>query len=361
MMMLRQLPTISFKQLHRREERARLRVAASEVGFFYLVDHGLSATQLNDVMTVSRKFFALSQAEKTAIAMSTSRHFRGYNAVGQERTAGALDRREQFDWMNEEPSRQSFTADWEGLIGPNLWPENLPQLRHTLLAFTDAQTHIAIGLLRALCACLGVAADALDHTFNNAPYTHSKIIKYPGSDVARQGVGAHKDPGYLTFVLQDQHSGLQVEHENHWIDVKPLPGSLVVNIGELLELASDGVLQATHHRVLAPENGFDRYSVAYFMAAQLDATVPVLPLSEVMKGGSKRVSSDPNNPLLRQVGKNVLKGRIRSHPAAAHSFYQNQTVDTEIGVPEWNLKSASGDSMSCCSTSPSARIRGVMS
>ncbi|AVJ55469.1 2-oxobutyrate oxidase [Idiomarina sp. OT37-5b] len=315
-MAIQQLPIISYKQLDTQAERERLLWAASEVGFFYLVEHGLSEADLDAVLRVSRRFFALSQAAKEQVSMAYSPHFRGYNAVGQEVTAGAVDMREQFDWMNEEPAPKQLQYDWQRVIGPNLWPAALPPLREQLLSLTLRQTEIAVTLLRALCQALGVAWNALDDSFRDGPYTHSKIIRYPGTEASSQGVGAHKDPGYLTFVLQDQQSGLEVEHQGEWLDVEPLSGSFVVNIGELLELASDGFLQATNHRVRAPKPGTERFSVAYFMAAQLDATVPVLDLPAAMKAKSKGVSTDPNNPLLSQVGENVLKGRVRSHPDA---------------------------------------------
>lgn len=313
-MSLQQLPTISYAKLNSPAERQRLRWAASEVGFFYLVDHGLEASELQQVQALSRQFFALPEAQKRAVGMIHSPHFRGYNGVGSEVTAGATDMREQFDWMNEETPVTAPTLDWQRLIGPNQWPQALPELKQRLLSLTEQQTMVATGLLRALCLSLELPADALDSTFSDAPYTHSKIIKYPGLDSQQQGVGAHKDPGYLTFVLQDEQSGLEVEHDGQWIDVKPMPGSFVVNIGELLELASDGFLQATNHRVRSPKAGTTRYSVAYFMAAQLDAEVPILDLPQAMKDKSKGVSTDPNNPLLSHVGENVLKGRMRSHP-----------------------------------------------
>ncbi|ESZ18473.1 hypothetical protein X737_18050 [Mesorhizobium sp. L48C026A00] len=67
-----------------------------------------------------------------------------------------------------------------------------------------------------------------------------------------QGVGAHKDGGFLTLLLQDDNKGLQVEYDGSWVNVDPIPGTLVVNIGELLELASNGYLRATVHRVVTP-------------------------------------------------------------------------------------------------------------
>ncbi len=95
----------------------------------------------------------------------------------------------------------------------------------------------------------------------------------------------------------------------------------MVNIGELLELASNGYLKATLHRVVSPPPGVSRLSCAFFMAARLDATVPLLSLSPELAAQAQGPESDPTNPLFYQVGENVLKGRLRSHPDVAARHY----------------------------------------
>ena len=92
-----------------------------------------------------------------------------------------------------------------------------------------------------------------------------------------------------------------------WIDAVPLAGSFVVNIGELLELATNGYLRATVHRVVSPPAQQQRLSIAFFLGAQLDAVVPVYtcrPSWRVKRAGP---DSDPHNPLLRDVGWNYLR------------------------------------------------------
>lgn len=303
----------------------QLGAAARDVGFFYLEAHGLSQAEQEDIISLSKSFFALNAKEKRQVKMANSPHFRGYNQTHAEVTAGASDFREQFDIMDELPAvhSQLVTQEWQKLIGPNQWPDAMPRMRSTLLTWQDHLTRVGLTLLSALCEALEQPADALQPTVQNGPYRHTKLIKYPGSESGgKQGVGAHKDPGYLTFVLQDEHSGLEVEINNEWHSVNPRKGALVVNIGELLELASDGYLKATNHRVVSPPAGVTRYSSAFFMAAQLDADIPVLPLPAHLKRLAHGPSSDPNNPLLRRVGENVLKGRKRSHPDVTKTFYQ---------------------------------------
>ncbi|MFC4656303.1 isopenicillin N synthase family dioxygenase [Rheinheimera marina] len=302
----------------------QLRVAARDVGFFYLTGHGQTEARQQQILALAKTFFALPLADKLQVQMVKSPHFRGYSGLQAELTRGAPDIREQFDIMAEQP-RPLTTAqspDWQGLIGPNQWPQAVPELRSELLSWQHSLSDITVKLMRALMRALQQPAEALDSTISQGPYTHMKLIRYPGqTQGSKQGVGAHKDPGYLTLVLQDEHSGLEVETEQGWVSVAPLPGAFVVNIGELLELASNGYLKATMHRVVSPAAGTERFSCAFFMAAQLDATVPLLALPSHLAAEAKGPASDPNNPLFYQVGQNVLKGRLRSHPDVAAAHY----------------------------------------
>lgn len=95
----------------------------------------------------------------------------------------------------------------------------------------------------------------------------------------------------------------------------------MVNIGELLELATNGYLRATVHRVVSPPSGQERLSIAFFLGAQLDAVVPVYALPADLAQEARGPDSDPENPLLRDVGWNYLKGRLRSHPDVAARYY----------------------------------------
>jgi isopenicillin N synthase-like dioxygenase len=303
----------------------QLRTAAREVGFFYLTGHGVDPDLLADVLEYSRRFFALPQSEKLAIEMVKSPHFRGYNRVAWERTRGAPDWREQIDIGPERPAlpRTMTLPPWARLQGPNQWPTALPELRQAVLRWQTAAMAVLARLLRAFAAALGQPEDALEPLYRDEPHYLVKLIRYPGREAtgSDQGVGAHKDAELLTLLLQDDHSGLQVETADGWIDVEPPPGSFVVNIGELLELASDGYLRATLHRVVVPAAGTERISVAFFLGARMDATVPLLHLPPELAAQARGPETDPNNPLFRNVGQNYLKGRLRSHPDVARAHH----------------------------------------
>lgn len=304
-----------------------LRSAARDVGFFYLVGHGIPNAQIDDLFALSRRFFALPLEQKLEIEMINSPQFRGYTRVAGERTKGLADWREQLDFGVERDAipQNADTPAWTRLQGPNLWPDALPGLHPAILAWQEKATAAAIRLLKAFAAALEQPEDVFSPIYGNTPNHRMKIVRYPGRDATAddQGVGAHKDGGFLTLLLQDQNKGLQVEYNDVWVDVDPIPGTLVVNIGELLELASNGYLRATVHRVVTPPAGVARYSVPFFFSAQLDSEIPLLELPEALAAEALGPESDPGNPLFRNVGDNVLKSRLRSHPDVAQRYYSD--------------------------------------
>jgi isopenicillin N synthase-like dioxygenase len=326
--MLESLPILDLSELDAGADRAqafrdRLRQVTHEVGFFYLVGHGIDASLTDDILSVSRRFFALDEAEKLEIANTESPQFRGYTRVGKELTNGDVDWREQIDIGPERSTVAAGAgiADYWRLEGPNLWPSALPELEAVAREWGEALSALALRLLRTWAVALGAPEDVFDPAFSDHPFTLIKIVRYPGlSDgTEKQGVGAHRDGGVLTLLLVEPgKDGLQVEHDGGWIDAPPIPGAFVVNIGEMLELATDGYLKATLHRVRSPKIGTDRVSIPFFFNPALDATMPRLVLDPALRAEARGVSADPtNSPILTTYGENVIRYRLRAHPDVA--------------------------------------------
>jgi isopenicillin N synthase-like dioxygenase len=207
------LPTLDLRRFdgdaaERSHFLEELRKAARNVGFFYLVGHGIKDDLIQDVLTVSRRFFALPEQDKLDIEMVNSPHFRGYNRAGFEHTRGKPDWREQVDIGPERPALPVDRAAplWDRLQGPNQWPASLPEFKRTLLAYQDETTGLAIKVLRAFAAALEQPEDIFAPIYTPVPNPLIKIIRYPGraSSESDQGVGAHKDSGFVTLLLQEK-------------------------------------------------------------------------------------------------------------------------------------------------------------
>jgi isopenicillin N synthase-like dioxygenase len=326
--MLSSLPILDLSELDAGTERAEqfrthLRQVTHDVGFFYLVGHGIDQSLIDSLLELSRRFFELPNDDKLAIENIHSPQFRGYTRVGKELTAGAVDWREQLDIGEDREvvDARDGVPDYWRLEGPNLWPAALPELETTVNRWSRELNALALRLLRNWAVALGAPEDVFDSAFADHPFSLIKIVRYPGEsdDQPKQGVGAHRDGGVLTLLLVEPgKGGLQVEHEGEWIDAPSIPGAFVVNIGEMLEFATDGYLKATLHRVQSPKIGTDRISIPFFFNPALDATMPRLELDPSLRSEARGLSVDPtNSPILETYGDNALRYRLRAHPNVA--------------------------------------------
>ena len=336
------LPILDLRRFDaEKDERRRflkeLRDAARTYGFFYLIGHGVEDELIRSVLSLSRRFFALPEKDKLEIEMVNSPHFRGYNRAGYEYTRGKQDWREQVDIGSERVALALGPGDpvWKRLQGPNQWPSAFPEIKPVLLAYQEKVTALAIRIIQAFSAALDQPENVFEPIYSPAPNQLIKIIRYPGraGGESDQGVGAHKDSGFLAVLLQDRVAGLQVEGEHGWIDAPPVPGSFIVNVGEIFEIASNGYLRANVHRVVSPPAGEDRLSVAFFLGARLDSEVPLLSLLPHLAAEARGLTQDPLNPLFREAGKNYLKGRLRSHPDVARRHHAD-LIEPSDGKPE---------------------------
>jgi len=314
---------------------AALRDACHGPGFCYLVGHGVPSDLDRGVMSAARAFFALPERERRELAIAKSPHFRGYTVLGDEITKGKRDWREQLDAGAEEPAAAVRPGDpaWLRLRGPNQWPARLPRMRDAVLEWMHAMDVVGVAILRALALGLGQRIDHFDSAVLPRGDPHLKIIRYPaqhGPHDTGQGVGMHHDSGLVSFVLQDDVGGLQVEIGGELVDATPRRGTYVMNLGEMLQAATSGYLRATKHRVVSPPAGKERISIAYFFHPRLDCVFEAVELPPELaveaRGGE---NSDPNDPVLRRFGDNYLKIRLRSHPDVAAAHYADVRMPIE--------------------------------
>lgn len=301
-------------------------------GFFFLSGHGIPDSQNDELLSVSQEFFRLPEEQRKKIAIANSPHFRGYTILGDERTNGKSDWRDQIDIGPEEPAIELGENDpiWLRLKGPNQWPYSLPKMQSAVNEWMKSMEAVAMELFRALAIGLGHDYHYFDSTMSPDPYSRMKISRYPaqaeGPDT-QQGLGLHHDSGLFTFILQNEVIGLQVMKEGELHDVIPVPGTFIVNLGEMFQVATNGFLKATKHQVKSPPAGQERISIAYFMNPRLDAVFNPIPLpDEFAAHATGGQNTDLNNdPIYSTYGKNIMKIRMRSHPDVVAAHYSNDS------------------------------------
>jgi len=303
---------------------AELRAALHGIGFLQLTGYGATPGQVGALTAAAARFFALPLEERLRLDNRLSPHFRGYTRLGHEITAGRADAREQIDFAPEQAPvpRELWDAPYRLLEGPNQWPDDtVPELRPLVEQWAGLLSAIGRELTRAIALALALPEDHFDEYFAGQPHWFGKLIHYVGAadGADLQGVGPHTDWNFLTLLLQDDAGGLQAlpAGAGRWIDVPPVDGALIVNIGEMLEVATHGYLVATPHRVLPCAPGRTRDSIGFFWAPRLDASLDAVPLPREYAEQAPGVSQSAHNVLHSRFGDNALKGWLRSHPEVA--------------------------------------------
>jgi isopenicillin N synthase-like dioxygenase len=304
----------------------QLREVFHGIGAAYLVGHGVPPELRARVQSVARAFFALPEEQRLEIENTKSPQFRGYTRLGNERTNGQRDLRDQVDVGRELPASELGPDDpaWMRLRGPNQWPAALPEFREAVTEWNAALEQVGQVMLRAVARALGQPDDYFAELVN-PPEILTKIIRYTAATEdfpTDQGVGSHTDGGFLTLLDQDEVGGLEAQVDGEWLPIPARAGSFVVNIGEMLQLVSQGYFRATLHRVVSPPGGVERISVAYFFNPKYESTiVPVVLPPELAADAPGGESTDPSNPILADYGFNSLKVRLRAHPEVAERHH----------------------------------------
>jgi isopenicillin N synthase-like dioxygenase len=256
---------------------AAIRKACSDTGFFYIINHGVPQSVIDNAMAAAKTFFAYPAETKRNVAVN-KRH-RGWHALG-----GALmyeatkpDFKEFFSMGLELPEDDPCVLAGEALRGPNQWPDFMPELRMALDAYYEEIGLAGADLLKAVAVGLGIAPDFFVPKYGKR-LQRTQMVYYPPhppmAEADQFGVAPHTDYGCITLLYQDDSGGLQVRElgNNRWIDATPIEGSLVVNVGDLLARWSNDRFRSTLHRVINT-SGHERYSIATFYDPTYSAIV----------------------------------------------------------------------------------------
>ncbi len=252
-----------------------------EIGFFVVVNHGVSIDLTRSVFATMPELFGLDDRVKAEVARERSPQFRGWDPVGAESTNNRSDIREQFDVWSDWPVHDSpVGVPYLRLLGPNQWLPNdaVPGHRELMEAWMSECAALASDLLGLIAMALGLAEDHFEILFGEQPMSLAKFIHYPPTPEGGAGVNAHHDTGFLTVLATGSNPGLQVQNQDgEWIDVPTVVDSFVINLGEMLQAMTGNYLIATPHRVVTRT---ERYSAGYFHGPSLDAALTPLDLDD---------------------------------------------------------------------------------
>lgn len=259
--------------------------ACRDIGFFYVVGHGIDWGRVRDAFTAARKFFHRPMSEKLACVSKTSDH-RGYRprpeGIHPTRVADPTiaapvpDHRESY---NVGPTvLPAFDADFANgpFGGANVWPAEPALFRPAMTALHDSLYGLSMTISRALASGMGLQSDAFA-AWLTQPQTLLTANFYPTRRAdalpGELGVAGHTDYGFLTVLAQDDVGGLEVlDRGEVWRSVAPISNAFVCNIGDLIERLTNGHYRATRHRVLSPP-GRDRCSLAFFIDPDPNAII----------------------------------------------------------------------------------------
>ena len=261
----------------------RIDAACRDAGFFSIIGHGVDPALQQHLDELSRRFFALPEAEKAEIAMAKGgRAWRGWFPVGGELTSGVPDLKEGIYFGAELGPDHPRVAAGTPLHGANLFPAQPAELRAVVLSYLAELTRVGQAVLAGMALGLGLPASWFADHLTVDPLVLFRVFRYPPSidgDDERWGVGEHTDYGLLTLLGQDANGGLQVRSTVGWLDVDPVPNAFVCNIGDMLERLTGGLYRSTPHRV-RNASGAERLSFPFFLDPSWDAEVDRLPIVE---------------------------------------------------------------------------------
>ncbi|XP_071113472.1 uncharacterized protein [Haliotis cracherodii] len=248
--------------------------AFSTIGFVYLINHGVEQRKVDDMFTASKSFFDQPVEEKRKCARVQGKHYHGYVALESETLnpeRQSADLKEAFN----------FTPKDDGA-----WPADVPQFKSTFFSFFDECKRLTERFLDVL----SIGLKLQDRNFlrechsligNKGNITTLRSLYYPPlAGTVKPGqvrCGEHSDYGTLTLLFQDDVGGLEVMNtDDVYVPAQPVPGAIVVNIGDLMQRWTGDKLRAAKHRVLIPESELKKHqtrqSLAFFINPD-DATI----------------------------------------------------------------------------------------
>lgn len=275
-------PFLSGRAEQKRRVAREIADACESIGFLYLANHGVPAGKIDGTFQAARFFFDLPESVRMQERLlCTAQKTRGYMPLKARHYpgTGAPDLMEAFKVQQELPPDDPDIRAGDRIHQINRWPEGQPAFRRTVQDYFDEMTRLSANLLRAFAIALDLEESYFLQFFRK-PLTQLSLIHYPPQPPTapedEYGVRPHADATAFTILAQDEVGGLQVQSPTGgWIAARPVPGTFVINIGDMMARWTNDRFASTKHRVFN-RTGRERFSLPFFGIPDFDAVVTCL-------------------------------------------------------------------------------------
>jgi isopenicillin N synthase-like dioxygenase len=258
-----------------------LAAAYEEYGFVIIRNHGIEKRVIDQCVDSFRRFFALPESDKRRYHLPGGGGARGYTPFGIETAKGAKhhDLKEFWHVGRELPPGHRYSTD----MAPNVWVEGIPGFRESTLSLFQSFDALGRRLLAPIGRALGLGSNYFEDKVNLGN-SILRIIHYPPmppEPTPSVRAGAHEDINVITLLLGAEEPGLEVlSRRGEWLPINPPPGSLVCNVGDMLQRLTNCLLRSTTHRVVNPPReraSNARFSLPFFLHFNPDFLIKTLP------------------------------------------------------------------------------------
>ncbi|MDG1771251.1 MAG: 2-oxoglutarate and iron-dependent oxygenase domain-containing protein [Luminiphilus sp.] len=259
-----------------------LESAFNKIGFALITGHGIAAQQISEMRELLKTYFNRPLTEKLHESI-TPENYRGYIPLGffsANSNSTLTDHYEGYKLHYEVAAADPIIEQCD-LYGPNRWPSEPAHFKDTLLSYWQACDRVSHRLLGLVAQIMGVDEHRFLSMFNS-PLTNMTLLHYPSTpakppEEVGYGIHPHKDTDALTLLFPDPVGGLWLRprEQDNWLEVVAAEDTLIVNIGDLLELWSGGYFVSTPHKVVN-QSGQERYSFPFFTVPRHDVSVAPL-------------------------------------------------------------------------------------
>jgi isopenicillin N synthase-like dioxygenase len=264
---------------------ARVRVACEQVGFFYMTGHGVPQAVIDGAFEASREFHALPLEQKMQLRLNENNI--GYLPVNQsmQRASGVHKAtrpnfNESFFISHDRSADHPDVLAGLPLRGRNQWPAGRERMRAAMMRYFKTLERVGDRMLPVFARSLELPAGYFSRFFADEPHLNLRFLHYPPQDTdddEQFGQGPHTDNSFLTILAREDVPGLAVRLPNGaWLPPPVIPGTLLVNLGNMMKRWSNDRFLSTPHGVLN-DSGRDRYSIAFFYSPNPNATIECLP------------------------------------------------------------------------------------